>query len=154
MALDDLDLALVRLLQANARDTYAEMGKQVGLSAPAVKRRIDRLREVGAIRGYTVRLDPAVFGWSTEAYVEIFCRPRTSPADIHAVISKYPEVVSACTVTGDSDAILRVRAQDVRHFEQVVERIGAERFVVRTRSVMVLSRLVDRHENAEAAGGG
>jgi DNA-binding Lrp family transcriptional regulator len=53
-------------------------------------------------------------------------------------------VTNACTVTGEADALLHIRAADVRHFEQVMERIGAEPFVVRTRSVIVLSRLVNR----------
>jgi DNA-binding Lrp family transcriptional regulator len=59
-------------------------------------------------------------------------------------VSKHPEVTNACTITGEADALLHIRAADVRHFEQVVERIGAEPFVVRTRSVIVLSRLVSR----------
>jgi DNA-binding Lrp family transcriptional regulator len=50
----------------------------------------------------------------------------------------------ACTITGEADALVHIRAADVRHFEDVMERIRAEPFVVRTRSVIVLSRLVDR----------
>ena len=146
MALDDLDKRIVAALVGDARATYAEVGTQVGLSASAVKRRVDRLRASGAIRGFSARVDPAALGWTTEAYVEIFCRGRTSPADIAAAIGKFPEVTDACTVTGDADALLHIRAADVRHFEQVVERIGAEPFVVRTRSVIVLSRLVSRPE--------
>ena len=76
--------------------------------------------------------------------MELFCRGRTSPADIAAAVSKYPEVTGAATITGESDALLHIRAADVRHFERVVERISAEPFVVRTRSVIVLSRLVSR----------
>jgi hypothetical protein len=53
-------------------------------------------------------------------------------------------VTGAATITGEADALLHIRAADVRHFEQVVEQIGAEPFVVRTRSVIVLSRLVSR----------
>jgi DNA-binding Lrp family transcriptional regulator len=105
---------------------------------------VDRLRASGAITGFSARVDPAALGWTTEAYVELFCRGRTSPADIAAAVGKHPEVVGACTVTGEADALLQIRAADVRHFEQVVERIGAEPFVVRTRSVIVLSRLVHR----------
>ena len=52
--------------------------------------------------------------------------------------------VDACTITGEADALVHIRAADVRHFEDVMERIRAEPFVVRTRSVIVLSRLVDR----------
>jgi len=53
-------------------------------------------------------------------------------------------VIGAATITGEADALLHILAADVRHFERVVERIGAEPFVVRTRSVIVLSRLVSR----------
>jgi DNA-binding Lrp family transcriptional regulator len=105
---------------------------------------VDRLRASGAITGFSARVDPVALGWTTEAYVELYCRGRTSPADIAAAVSKHPEITDACTVTGEADALLHIRAADVRHFERVMERIGAEPFVVRTRSVIVLSRLVNR----------
>lgn len=146
MDLDDIDRKIMIELVRDARSSYAEIGSQVGLSAPAVKRRVDRLRSAGAITGFSARLSPAELGWTTEAYVELFCRGRTSPADIAAAVGKHPEVVGAATITGEADALLHIRAADVRHFEQVVERISAEPFVVRTRSVIVLSRLVDRPE--------
>jgi len=144
MAFDDLDRRILAALVDDARATFAEVGAMVGLSAPAVKRRVDRLRASGAITGFSAQVDPAALGWTTEAYVELFCRGRTSPGDIAAAVAKHPEVVDACTITGEADALLHIRASDVRHFEQVVERIGAEPFVVRTRSVIVLSRLVHR----------
>jgi DNA-binding Lrp family transcriptional regulator len=144
MALDELDRKIVAALVEDARATYAEVGAQVGLSAPAVKRRVDRLRSSGAITGFSARVDPTALGWTTEAYVELYCRGRTSPADIAVAVSKHPEITDACTVTGEADALLHIRAADVRHFERVMERIGAEPFVVRTRSVIVLSRLVNR----------
>jgi len=144
MAFDDLDRRILAALVDDARATFAEVGAMVGLSAPAVKRRVDRLRASGAITGFSAQVDPAALGWTTEAYVELFCRGRTSPGDIAAAVAKHPEVVDACTITGEADAVLHIRASDVRHFEQVVERIGAEPFVVRTRSVIVLSRLVHR----------
>jgi DNA-binding Lrp family transcriptional regulator len=144
VAFDELDKRIVAALVGNARATYAEIGAEVGLSAPAVKRRVDRLRSTGAITGFSATVAPSALGWTTEAYVELFCRGRTSPADIAAAVSKYPEVTGAATITGEADALLHIRAADVQHFERVVERIGAEPFVVRTRSVIVLSRLVSR----------
>ncbi len=154
MALDDSDRQIVAALVSDARASYAEVGARVGLSASAVKRRVDRLRGSGAITGFSARVDPAALGWTTEAYVELFCRGRTSPADITAAVSRFPEITAACTITGDADALLHISAADVRHFEQVVERISAEPFVVRTRSVIVLSRLVSRPEvpGPQAAG--
>src|ERR1700691_1714867 len=144
VAFDELDRRIVAALVDDARATYAEVGAQVGLSAPAVKRRVDRLRASGAITGFSARVDPSALGWTTEAYVELFCRGRTSPEQIAAAVGKHPEVVAACTVTGEADALLHIRSADMRHFEQVVERIGAEPLVVRTRSVIVLSQLVHR----------
>jgi DNA-binding Lrp family transcriptional regulator len=141
---DELDRRILHALVQDARASYADIGAMVGLSAPAVKRRVDRLRAVGAITGFSARLSAAELGWTTEAYVELFCRGRTSPADIAGVASQHPEVVSACTVTGEADALLHIRTADMRHFERVVERISAEPFVVRTRSSIVLSKLVDR----------
>jgi DNA-binding Lrp family transcriptional regulator len=141
---DDIDARIVAVLIKDARASYALVGREVGLSAPAVKRRVDRLLATGAITGFSARVDPAAMGWTTEAYVELFCGGRTSPNEIAIAVRRYPEVVDACTVTGEADALLHIRAADVRHFEAVMERIRAEPFVVRTRSVIVLSRLVER----------
>lgn len=145
-ALDGLDEAILRELSMDARASYAEIGAVVSLSAPAVKRRVDRLRARGVVRGFTVRLDPAALGWSTEAFIELFCHGSTSPATMQTAVERYPEVVSASTVTGDVDLMVQVRARDMRHLERVVERLAAEPFVARTRSTIVLSALVRRPE--------
>ena len=142
--MDDIDARIVAFLVRDARASYALIGGEIGLSAPAVKRRVDRLRAAGAITGFSARVDPAAMGWTTEAYVELYCGGRTSPEEIGAAVRRYPEVVDACTITGEADALVHIRARDVRHFEDVMERIRAESFVVRTKSVIVLSRLVDR----------
>jgi DNA-binding Lrp family transcriptional regulator len=144
MALDDIDQRIVARLRDDARASFADIGAQVGLSAPAVKRRVDRLRSSGVITGFTAVVDPSALGWTTEAYVELHCQGKTAPATIKAAVARHPEVVDACTVSGEADALLHVVASDMHHFEQVLERIGAESFVVRTKSVLVLSRLLRR----------
>ncbi len=141
MPLDPVDERLIALLQENARASYAELGSAVGLSAPAAKRRVDRLRSAGVITGFTAVVDPAALGWTTEAYVELYFRPRTSPTTaLSRIAAKYPQVVSACTISGESDALLQVRAAGVHDFERILTLIGAEPVVERTKSVMVLSR--------------
>ncbi|MFD9073501.1 Lrp/AsnC family transcriptional regulator, partial [Streptomyces lasiicapitis] len=82
MRLNDLDERIVHALAEDARRSYADIGQLVGLSAPAVKRRVDRLRATGAITGFTVRVDPAALGWETEGFIEIYCRRNTSPEAI------------------------------------------------------------------------
>jgi len=144
MVLDEIDQRIVAALRDDGRASFADVGALVGLSAPAVKRRVDRLRSSGVITGFAAIVEPAAIGWTTEAYVELYCQGKTSPGVIAAAVLRHPEVVDACTVSGEADALIHVMAADMRHFEEVLERIGAERFVVRTKSVLVLSRLLRR----------
>ncbi len=144
MQLDTLDSAILTALAEDGRMSYAQLGAQVNLSAPAVKRRVDRLIAQGVIDRFTVQLDPVHLGWAAEAYVEVHCAAQTSPARMRTAFEAYPEIVAASTVTGKTDAVLQIRAHDMRHLEDVVERIAAEPFVERTRSSVVLSPLVRR----------
>jgi DNA-binding Lrp family transcriptional regulator len=142
--LDETDHAIIAALVADARSSFAEIGQAVSLSAPAVKRRVDRLRSAGVIKGFTAVVDPAaVGGGATEAFVELFCTGRTTPAQIASVVRRHPAVIAAFTITGEADALVHLRAADIPHLEQALERLRAESFVTSTRSMIVLSRLVD-----------
>ncbi|MDT0167067.1 Lrp/AsnC family transcriptional regulator [Actinotalea sp. AC32] len=153
-ALDRIDLAILDHLAADARTSFAVIGARVNLSAPAVKRRVDRLRASGVIDRFTVRLDPAALGWATEAFVEVYCTGSTSPSTMREAFERYPEVVAASTVTGEADALVQIRAHDVRHLEGVVERINSEPFVVRTRSTIALTPLVRRPDTPPRSAAG
>jgi DNA-binding Lrp family transcriptional regulator len=154
LRLDDLDRQILAILADDARRSYAQIGAVVSLSAPAVKRRVDRLRRQGVIRRFTAVVDPASVGWTTEAFVEVFCQGRTSPNDLAAIAQRHPEIVAAYTVTGEADALVHLRTSDIRHLEQVLERIRDEPAVSQTRSTVVLSRLVERSVAALAKDDG
>jgi len=143
LQLDTVDQQIIASLVSDARASYAEIGSVVSLSAPAVKRRVDRLRATGVIRGFTAVVDPAAVGWTTEAFIELFCTGRTTPAQIAAATRRHPEVVGAYTVSGEADALVHLRAADIAHLERALERLRAEPFITSTRSMIVLSRLVD-----------
>jgi DNA-binding Lrp family transcriptional regulator len=143
LRMDAIDQRIIASLVTDARSSYAEIGAVVSLSAPAVKRRVDRLRAAGVIRGYTAVIDPAAVGWTTEAFVELYCTGRTTPAQITHATRRHPEVVAAYTVSGEADALVHLRAADISHLEQALERLRAEPFVTSTRSMIVLSRLVE-----------
>jgi DNA-binding Lrp family transcriptional regulator len=143
-AVDRVDEKVIGCLLRNARATLAEVGSEVGLSAPAVKRRIDRLVASGAIQGFTALIDPDVLGWQTEAYVELYCKGTVSPEDLRRSLERVPEVVGAVTVSGEADALVHMLASDVKQLERALERIRDEPNVDHTRSVIVLSRLIDR----------
>jgi DNA-binding Lrp family transcriptional regulator len=140
--MDELDKRIIASLVVDARSSYAEIGAEVALSAPAVKRRVDRLRAAGVIKGFTAVVDPAAVGWTTEAFVELFCVGRTPPGRIAEAAGRHPEVVAAYTVSGEADALVHLRAADIGHLEQALERLRAEPFVTSTRSTIVLSSLV------------
>jgi DNA-binding Lrp family transcriptional regulator len=144
LRLDRLDHQIIARLVENARRSYRSLGAEIGLSAPAVKRRVDRLSEAGVISRFTVTVDPRLLGWSVEAFIELFCGPRTPAAEIREALAGHPEVVEAYTITGDADALLHLRVADAAHLEDALERIRAESIVTQTRSVVVLSRLIDR----------
>jgi len=93
--MDAIDQRIIASLAADARATYAEIGAEVSLSAPAVKRRVDRLRSGGVIKGFTAVIEPAAVGWTTEAFVELFCTGRTTPAHPVTVNSLYSSDVAA-----------------------------------------------------------
>lgn len=141
---DPVDRQIIAALTENARTSFAEIGARVGLSAPAVKRRVDRLEARGVINGYTVVLDPRVLGGGTEAFVELWCRNQTSPADILRIVRDEPQAVAAYTVSGDADALLHLRTPDISELESTLERIRAHENTERTKSAIVLSRLVER----------
>jgi DNA-binding Lrp family transcriptional regulator len=148
--LDDLDRHILAALIANARSSFAEIGATVGLSAPAVKRRVDRLRDTGVITGFTTVVLPGALGWRTEAYVEVYCDSAAPPRRLAEVVRNHPEITAAMTVTGGADALLHIRAADIEHFEEVLERIRAEPFIAKTVSQIVLSHLIPTAAEAGA----
>ncbi len=116
----------------------------MSLSSPAVKRRVDRLRATGVITGFTAIVDPAALGQHTEAFVEVYCVANMSTIALRETLAAEPEVVGAYTVSGEADALVHVRATDVGHLEATIERIRANPEIARTKTTIVLSRLIAR----------
>jgi len=142
--MDDLDRKILSLLVEDGRRTYDDIARRVSLSAPSVKRRIDRLREQGALEGFTAVVNHGAMGWDTEALVELFYRPGTTLDEVAKTLREHPEVVEAWSVTGEADAIARVRTEDNAALERLIMDLQRNGLVVRSRSQVVLSRLVGR----------
>ena len=143
-AMDAVDQQIVALLRENARRSYQDIGGHVALTAPAVKRRVDRLEAAGVLRGYTALVDPAMVGWPTHAIVSLVCEGRMSGAEVNAAVAGHPEVTAAYTVAGEAAAVLHVRAQDTAHLEETLERLREAPGVIRTHTQVVLSTLLER----------
>src|SRR5215217_6617555 len=144
LRLDDLDRKILARLQREGRRSFADLGRDVGLSTPAVKRRVDRLEAAGVIRGYAAVVDVTKFGAGFEAIAEVYCADKTVPRDVLRAVTAIPEVVSAVTVSGEPDAVLRVQVEDIAHLERLIETLRRRPNVLRTRTMIVLSVLVDR----------
>jgi DNA-binding Lrp family transcriptional regulator len=142
--MDEIDRNIVASLREDGRMSLASLGERVNLSSPAVKRRVDRLRASGVITGFTALVDPGALGWGTEAFVEVHCAANMSPSALRETLAGEPEVVAAYTVSGDADALVHVRATDVAHLEATVERIRARPEIARTKTTIVLTRLIAR----------
>lgn len=142
--MDNVDHRILALLVEDGRRTYDDIAAQVSLSAPSVKRRVDRLRADGTLRGFTAVLDDVAMGWGTEALVELFYAPGTLLDEVAERLSRVPEVVEAWSITGEADAIARVRTRDNADLERVIMHLQRDGVLVRTRSQVVMSRLVSR----------
>src|SRR5215210_6960022 len=142
--MDEIDRQIVALLRQDARRSFQSIGLRVSLSAPAVKRRVDRLEAEGVLRGYTALVDPARFGWGTHAFVALFCEGRMAAHEVRAAVERHPEVEAAYTVAGEASAIVHVRARDTAHLEETLERLRDRPGVTRTQTQIVLSTLFER----------
>jgi Lrp/AsnC family transcriptional regulator, leucine-responsive regulatory protein len=138
LELDDTDLAILDLLVEDARRTFGDIGKHVGLSAPASKRRVDRLEAAGVIVGYTARLDHAKLGRPLEAFVELRFDGSARVDTIATIADDIPEVQRVFTIAGDPDALAWARVQDVTHLKQVIDRLRSSGPVTGTKTLMVL----------------
>ena len=132
------------MLVDDGRRTYDDIARHVALSAPAVKRRVDRLRASGALLGFTAILDHNALGDHTEALIELFFSPGTQLDAVANTLSEHVEVLEAWSVTGEADAIARVRTRDNADLERLIRELQRDGHVVRTRSQVVLSQLVRR----------
>lgn len=142
--MDRIDHQIIALLRENARRSFQDIGGRVSLSAPAVKRRVDKLEGDGVIRGYAAVIDPAKLGWNTMAVVELYCDGRMPGAQVKTNLEQHEEVVSAYTVAGESAAVVLLRARDTEHLERTLESIRAPEGVIRTQTQVVLSALLER----------
>jgi Lrp/AsnC family transcriptional regulator, leucine-responsive regulatory protein len=140
--LDALDERILDLLVEDARRSASEVGRRVGLSPAAAKRRIDRLEDRGYIRGYTAVLDRGKLGGYLEAFTELRFAPGTQVGEIDGAVGDLPELVESFTLAGEPDALVRLRVTDVDHLKRVIDRIrrgrrgGAK--IINTKTLIVL----------------
>jgi Lrp/AsnC family leucine-responsive transcriptional regulator len=138
---DDCDRQIAELLRLDARRTFADIGSRVHLSAPAVKRRVDRLEASGVITGYTALVDHAKLGQPLEAFVELRFAGTTKVDDISSIGSGIPEVEAIYTTAGDPDALGHVRVRDVADLKRVIDLLRHTGRITGTKTLVVLGTM-------------
>jgi Lrp/AsnC family transcriptional regulator, leucine-responsive regulatory protein len=136
--LDATDLEIVELLREDARRTLADVGERVSLSAPAVKRRVDRLERDGVILGYTALVDHALLGRPLQAFTELRFAGNLPVDQIAGIAQDIPEVQTIFTTAGDPDALAWIRVRDVDDLKRVIDLLRRSGRVTGTKTLMVL----------------
>jgi Lrp/AsnC family leucine-responsive transcriptional regulator len=140
--LDKTGMRILRELQQDARLSFAELGRRVGLSTPATAERVRRLEEAGVIEGYEARINAKALGREVTAFVRI----RLSGAETQArrltrLASELEDVLECHRCTGDESFILKVRVPSVAELEKLIDRLTPYGM---TSTALVLSSPVER----------
>lgn len=145
---DAMDRKLLAELVEDATLSYAELGKKVGLSAPAAHERVKRLRQRGAIRRVAALIDPQATDKTLLAFVHVDTAGWGKTTALMA-IQRFPEVEEIHSVTGDACMLLKVRTDGAQSLERLLGHLYATPGVKATRSYVVLSTYLERPVQAE-----
>jgi Lrp/AsnC family leucine-responsive transcriptional regulator len=137
--MDSVDRLLLDALRANARATYAELARVVGLSAPAVHERVAKLELAEIITGYHAAVAPDAIGYPTSALVGIFMTDTADTDEIAEGLRKVPEIEDCYFVAGDETFIVKIRVPDIAALEQAIRALNRIDGIARTKTTVVLS---------------
>lgn len=138
-SVDRIDTELITALRAEARASYAELGRRVGLSGPSVQDRVRRLEESGTLRGYHAAVDPVAVGLDVTALVGIYLSDNAVQDDVAGRLADVDAIEDCWSVAGDEAFMIKVRVGDVVGLEVTLGRLRRIRGIARTRTTVVLS---------------
>ncbi len=141
---DDTDRAILRVLQNNARATFTEIGKAVGLSPPAAHDRVHRLERRGVIRAYRAELDPDALGLGVLALVSVLPSDSSNMARLEAAFAGIEQVEAVYAVAGEASHVLVVRSRSIPELADVLQRVRDVEGVARTHTAVVLATCLQR----------
>ncbi|OLR90725.1 Lrp/AsnC family transcriptional regulator [Actinokineospora bangkokensis] len=151
--MDTVDRRIIAALRTNGRVTYADLGRQVGLSASAVHERVGKLESSGVITGYHAVVDPSAVGLGVTALVSIHPTDTADDEDVADALAGLPEVESCYRVAGDEAFVVKVRVATVDDLERSLGRLRRINGVARTRSTVVLSTRFEGRPNTSYVDG-
>jgi Lrp/AsnC family transcriptional regulator, leucine-responsive regulatory protein len=137
--MDEVDRKLLAALRTNARSTFADLARQVGLSAPAVHERVGKPEASGVITGYHAAVAPEALGYAVNALIGIFITDSADTEQIAESLAAQDQVEDCWFVAGEETFIVKVCVPDVGGLEKVIRDLNAVAGIARTRTTVVLS---------------
>jgi Lrp/AsnC family leucine-responsive transcriptional regulator len=122
--LDARNVKLLRLLQGDPRMSISELARRVGMSAPAIRERIERLEEAGVITGYRLEIAPSALGYPIAAFVRIRPMPGKLPK-IAELAARMPQVVECHRITGEDCFLLKVYLETLDSLDRILDQFLA-----------------------------
>ena len=138
MSLDALNSKILKCLQQNARLSNAEIGRQVGISSPAVSERIKKMEDLGIIEGYQTIVSPFEMGYQLKAIITL----RAFMGKLKPFLEKvktYDEVINCYRITGDENIVMEVVLKNNKHLESFIDQLIT---YGESKTQIVLSRVV------------
>lgn len=142
MNIDNLNKKILKCLQQNARQSNAEIGRQVGISSPAVSERIKKMEDIGIIEDYKTMVSPFDLGYQFRAIITL----RAFMGKLKPFLEKvktYNEVLNCYRITGDENIVMEVVLKDQKHLEQFIDQLI---IYGESKTQIVLSRVVKQKE--------
>ncbi len=141
MNVDELSWKILKLLQQNARSSNAEIGRQVGLTSPAVAERIKKMEDIGIIKSYTANLNHHLLGYQLKGVISIkVFMGRLKP--FLSKVKSFNEVTNCYRITGNENIIMEVILKDQLHLERFIDKLIT---YGETKTNIVLSKIVDHN---------
>ncbi|MEX0753911.1 MAG: Lrp/AsnC family transcriptional regulator [Actinomycetota bacterium] len=136
--MDERDLDIIAALQDDARATYADIARRVGLSPSSVHDRVRKLEQGGVIRAYRAIVDPEAVGLFVTALIAVSPLDAGQPDDLPERVEEFREIEDCLSVAGESNYVLKVRTRTTEGLEELIRRLR-EKAGVHTRTTVVLS---------------
>ncbi len=122
-SVDKTGINILRELQMNARSTFSEIGRRVGLSSPAVAERVYKMEETGIINGYHADINPSTFGQNIMAFITLTTQPDQYQK-IYSFAEKQKEIVECHHISGNESLILKIVSGSISQLNGMVEKLS------------------------------
>ena len=138
MVLDELNWKILKCLQENARQSNSEIGRQVGITSPAVSERIKKMEDAGVIQSYETSISPYEIGYQLKAIITL----RAFMGMLKPFMEKvktYDEVLNCYRITGNENFVMEVVLKNQKHLESFIDQLIV---YGETKTQIVLSKVV------------